>query len=405
MPVTSYHFRAVAADGKVRTGSVPAEDEKRVARELRKQGLVPLYIGLSPEARSREISLPKFNFGKRRDVLFFTQEISTLLNAGVPLDRALSITAELSERAEFRAVVSDVLRTLKGGKSFADSLAARPDYFADIYVNMVRAGEASGSLQAIFERLSEYERTRDELRGYVVSSLVYPVLLTIVGFGSIFVLLYYVVPKFATAFAASSAKVPPMTQFMIDLSAAVQTYGPWALLAMLVGALGFRSYVRSDDGRFWWDGFRLRLPLLGDALRKAQTSQFARAMGTLISNGVPLVQSINISRGIMTNRRMADSLEAVSQGVKRGEGVAGPLGKTGMFPPLTAHLLSIGEETGRLDAMFLRAAEIYDADTRAAIKRFTALFEPLIILTMGVAVGALILSMLLAITGLNEMAL
>lgn len=405
MAVTSFHFRAVASDGKVRTGSVPAEDEKRVARELRKQGLVPLYIGLAPERKSREISLPKFKFGKRRDVLFFTQEISTLLNAGVPLDRALSITVELSERAEFRSVVSDVLRTLKGGKSFADSLASRPDYFADIYVNMVRAGEASGSLQAIFERLSEYERTRDELRGYVVSSLVYPVLLTLVGFGSIFVLLYYVVPKFATAFAASSAKVPPMTQFMIDLSAAVQTYGPWTLLAIFLAVIGFRAYIRGEQGRMWWDTFRLKLPLLGDALRKAQTSQFARAMGTLISNGVPLVQSINISRGIMTNRRMSDSLELVSQGVKRGEGIAGPLGRTGMFPPLTAHLLSIGEETGRLDAMFLRAAEIYDADTRAAIKRFTALFEPLIILTMGVAVGALILSMLLAITGLNEMAL
>jgi general secretion pathway protein F len=403
--VTSYHFRAVASDGKVRTGAVPGADEKGVARELRKQGLVPLYIGLAPETRSRELKLPKFNFSRRRDVLFFTQEISTLLNAGVPLDRALSITAELSERAEFRAVVADVLRTLKGGKSFADSLAVRPEYFPEIYVNMVRAGEASGSLQAIFERLSEYEKTRDELRGYVVSSMVYPVLLTLVGFGSIFVLLYYVVPKFATAFAASSAKVPPMTQFMIDLSAAVQTYGPWALLGLLLAAAGFRYYIRSRDGRSWWDGFRLRLPLLGDALRKAQTAQFSRAMGTLIANGVPLVQSLNISRGIMTNTRMADSLELIVEGVKRGDGLAAPLGRTGVFPPLTAHLLSIGEETGRLDAMFLRAAEIYDTDTRASIKRFTSLFEPFIILTMGLAVGALILSMMLAITGLNEMAL
>jgi hypothetical protein len=148
----------------VRSGALPAEDEKKVASELRKQGLVPLYIGLSPSKKARELKLPKFNFGKRRDILFFTQEISTLLNAGVPLDRALTITAELSEREEFRNVVNDVLRTLKGGKSFADSLAARPDYFADIYVNMVRAGEASGSLQSIFERLSEYEKTRDELR-------------------------------------------------------------------------------------------------------------------------------------------------------------------------------------------------------------------------------------------------
>jgi general secretion pathway protein F len=150
---------------------------------------------------------------------------------------------------------------------------------------------------------------------------------------------------------------------------------------------------------------RLKLPLLGDALRKAQTAQFARAMGTLVANGVPLIQSIQIARGIMTNRRMADALELVAQGVKRGEGISAPLAATGAFPPLTAHLLTIGEETGRLDTMFLRAAEIYEADTRAAIKRFTSLFEPLIILVMGVAVGALILSMLMAISGINDLAM
>jgi len=163
--------------------------------------------------------------------------------------------------------------------------------------------------------------------------------------------------------------------------------------------------VATTAGRYWWDGFRLKIPLLGQALRKAQTAQFTRAMGTLVANGVPLVQCLSISKGIMTNRRMADALELVSQGVKRGEGLAGPLAKCGQFPPLTAHLLEIGEETGRLDTMFLRAAEIYEAETRASIKRFTSLFEPLIILVMGIAVGALILSMLLAITGINEMAM
>ncbi|MBI5086468.1 MAG: type II secretion system F family protein, partial [Acidobacteria bacterium] len=190
--MTSYHFRAVSGDGKLRTGTLAAGDEKRVAQELRRQGLIPLYVGQTPQGRG-EIKLPQIRFGRRRDVLFFTQELSTLLNAGVPLDRALSITSELSERAEFRALVGDILRTLKGGKSLADSLATKPDYFPEIYVNMVRAGEASGSLSPIFDRLSEYEKTRDELRGYIVSSMVYPSLLTVVGFSSIFVLLYYVV--------------------------------------------------------------------------------------------------------------------------------------------------------------------------------------------------------------------
>jgi general secretion pathway protein F len=402
--MTSYHFKAVAKDGKPRTGTLAGISEKAVAAELRRQGLMPLYVGLSAPA-GRELKLPNFNFGRRRDVLFFTQEMSTLLNASVPLDKALSIVSELSERKEFRVLVGDVLRTLKAGKTLADSLATKPNHFPEIYINMVRAGEASGSLAPIFERLAEYEKTRDELRGYIVSSMVYPTLLTTVGFSSIFILLYYVVPRFATAFAASSMKVPAITQAMMDVSGFVRAYGLWGLGGLAVTLIGFRMHIGTPSGRYWWDGFKLRLPMLGDVLRKAQTAQFARAMSTLIANSVPLIQSLSISRGIMTNRRMADALELVSQGVKRGEGLAAPLTATAQFPPLVGHLLAIGEETGRLDTMFVRAAEIYDADTRASIKRFTSLFEPLVILVMGVCVGALILSMLLAITGINEMAM
>jgi general secretion pathway protein F len=402
--MATYHFKAIAADGKLRLGTLAGESEKRVAQELRRQGLTPVYVGAAP-VKKRGFELPGFRPGRKRDVLFFTQELSTLLSAGVPLDRALSITAELSPGSEFRGVILDVLRVLKGGKSLADSLAAHPRWFSGIYVNMVRAGEASGSLAAIFERLSEYEKTRDELRGYIVSSMVYPALLTLVGVCSIIVLLYYVVPRFATVFADSRMRIPAPTQVMLSLSAWVREWGGVILLAAIAAGIAFRLYVRTAAGAFWWDGFQLRIPLLGDALRKAQTAQFARAMGTLIANGVPLVESLGISRAILTNRRMADSLETVAQGIKRGEGVAGPLARTGQFPPLAAHLLTIGEETGRLDSMFQRTAEIYDADTRAAIKRFTSLFEPLVILVMGVAVGALILSMLLAITSLNEVAL
>lgn len=404
MPSLQLYFRAVTPDGRKRTGVLTAPDEAAAARELRRQGLIPLYVGRAPQGGG-EARRPALRLGRRRDVLFFTQELATLLAAGVPLDRALAIVAELSARAEFREVVEDVLRAVKGGKSLADALATRPAYFPQIYVNMVRAGEASGSLAQIFERLAEYEKTRDELRGYIVSSLVYPALLTLVGAGSIFILMYYVVPRFAAAFAASSVRIPAMTQALLNVSQWVRSYGLWVLAALAAALAAFRAWTASPAGGYWWDGFRLKLPLLGEALRKAQTAQLARAMGTLVANGVPLVQSIQIARGILTNRRMADALELVAQGVKRGEGLSAPLAATGMFPPLLAHLLTIGEETGRLDTMFLRAAEIYEADTRASIKRFTSLFEPLIILVMGVAVGALILSMLMAITGINELAM
>jgi len=401
--MAGFHFRAVAPDGKLRTGTLAGASDREVAHELRRQGLIPVYVGAQPQ-KSARLKLPAFARGRRRDVLFFTQELATLLKAGVPLDRALSITTELTERAVFRAVIQDVLRILKGGKSLADSLAAHPEYFSELYLNIVRAGEASGALAPIFERLAEFERTRDEVRNYIISSMIYPALLTLVGLASILVLMNFVVPRFAQVFQESRLQMPLPTKVLLEMSHALKTYGWIALAGVAAAVAGLRAYIRTPAGRLRWDSLRLRLPLLGLALRKAETSRFARAMETLVANGVPLVQSLGIAGAILSNRRMAGSLEAVSQGVKRGEGLAGPLRRSGEFPPLASHLLSVGEETGQLHQMFGRMADIYENETRTAIRRFTALFEPLLILVMGVVVGALILSMLLAITSINEVA-
>ena len=401
--MTSFHFKAVASDGQLRTGTINAETDRWVAQELRRQGLTPVYVG-TEEKKSFELKLPSFSGAKRRDVLFLTQELSTLLSAGVPLDRAISITAELTERPAFRLLVQDVLRLVKGGKSLADSLASHPEYFSDLYVNMVRAGEASGSLAAVFERLSEFERTRDDLRSYIFSSMAYPILLSIVGIASILVLMNFVVPRFASVFEESRIEMPLPTKILLEGSKFLQSYGWIGITVLVVTAITLFSYVRTSAGRLWWDTLRLKIPVLGDALRKAETARFARAMGTLVSNSVPLVQSIGISRATLNNRRIAGSLETVATGVKRGEGIAAPLRRAGQFPPLAAHLLSVGEETGRLDQMFVRMADIYDADTRAAIRRFTSLFEPIVILVMGLIVGILILSMLLAIVSMNDVA-
>ena len=401
--MASFYFRAIASDGRLRSGTFTAESDKQVAAELKKQGLTPVFVGLE-QKKGFELKLPSFNRGRRRDVLFFTQELSTLLSSSIPLDRALSITAELTERPGFRFIVLDVLRVLKGGKSLADSLATHPEYFSELFVNMVRAGEASGSLAVVFERLSEFERTRDELRGYIISSMTYPALLTAVGLTSIVVLLRFVVPRFAQIFDQTRMPIPPPAAAMLAVSSFLQTYGVLILTGLVLMIIIHQSYIRTVAGRLWWDSLRLKIPLLGDALRKAETARFARAMGTLVANSVPLVQSIGISRAILNNRRIAGSLEAVAQGVKRGEGIATPLRRAGEFPVLASHLLSVGEETGRLDAMFNRMAEIYENDTKTAIKRFTTLFEPMLILVMGIIIGALVLTMMLAVTSINDIA-
>jgi general secretion pathway protein F len=405
MSTATFHYRAVGADGKLRAGIITAENQRSVARELQRQGLTPVYVGVEEKKRGFDFQLPSFGSGRRRDVLFFTQELSTLLNSGVPLDRALSITNELTTKPQFRALIGDILRSIKSGKSLADALAVHPLYFSDLFLNMVRAGEASGNLGQIFERLSEFERSRDELRSYIISSMVYPALLAAVGAGSIFVLLDFVVPRFASVFDDGRMKIPVPTMIMLQASKIVQDW-TWLVALVIVGMVtAFRVYTRTPEGRLWWDDTRLKIPVLGDALRKAETSRFARAMSTLVGNTVPLVQALSISAGILNNKRMANSLKDVGQGVKRGEGISQPLARTKMFPPLASHLLTVGEETGKLDLMFARMAQIYEEETRAAIRRFTSIFEPLVILIMGIIVGALVLSMLIAITSINDVAI
>ena len=207
------------------------------------------------------------------------------------------------------------MRVLKGGKSLADSLATKPNYFSELYINMVRAGEASGSLAAVFERLAEFERTRDDLRSYIISSMVYPALLAVVGTISVVFLLTFVVPRFAQVFQDSQLKIPLPTKIMLEASKIVKAYG-WYAIAALVGAfiVLMSAYIRTTGGRLWWDGFKLKLPVLGTALRKAEVARFARAMGTLVANSVPLVQSIAIAGATLNNKRIAGSLHGCGAG-------------------------------------------------------------------------------------------
>ena len=364
--MSTFHYRALDSSGKTQEGTLSTENDYSAARELRQLGLTPVFIGTSKPS-SFSLRLPKFGGRRSHDVLHFTTEMATLLNAEIPLDRALSITAELTERKSFQAVVGDVLKALRSGKSFADSLGTHPEYFPDLYLSMIRAGEVSGTLSMTMDRLSVFERSRDELRSYIVSSLTYPALLAIVGVGSVFVLLRFVIPRFAEAFTQSNIEMPLPMQVLLTASELIQNWGIMAILLLLAAGIGLHFYVRTPAGGLAFDRFKLRFPLLGVALLKADTARFARAMGTLVKSAVPLVQSINIAQGILDNRVLARALESVARGVKRGEGIAGPLKKTRAFPELAGHLLTVGEETGHLDSMFERMADIYDKDTRDAI--------------------------------------
>ncbi len=416
--MATFYFRAATATGDWQQGSRQGTSEQSVAQELRARGLIPVYVGAQPEethsgpAWLRGLSSAKDGravwqslapgAGRAQDRLRFTEELATLLQAGVPLDRALSICSELTSSAAFRTIIADVLRQVKGGQSLAEALQAHERIFSRLYVNMVRAGQASGTLPAVFQRLAEHEAASAEWRSHIISSLIYPVLLTCVAIASMGVLMEFVIPRFAQVFESTGLPIPTSTALLLGASRLLQSYGWLLLVALVSGAYLLRRWLRTAEGRERWDGFLLRIPWVGDLLRKAETARFARTMATLVGHGVPLVESLRIGKETVMNRVMGGSLDGVIQGVKRGEGVAGPVSRAGTFPPLAVHLLRVGEETGRLDSMFERLAGIYERETRVALRRLTALFEPLVILGMGIAVGTIVLSLLLAITSINE---
>jgi len=397
-----FRYKAVNTHGAYSEGQLDAADTRAAVYRLQSMGLIPVSVeepAGQRSARSTKIYLQRVS---RKDILFFTEELSTLVHAGLPLDRSLTIAAELASKPALRSVIHDILKQIKAGKSLAESLAAHPRFFSRLYVNMVRAGEAGGVLDVILQRLVEFERSADELRSYLISALIYPILLTGVGVGSIGILLYFVIPKFASIFQEMGAAIPPATMAMLWLSQVTRSYW-WMALGSIGGIIvAVRYWIGTSWGRRNWDAMKLKLPVLGNTILKMEMARFARTLGTLIGSAVPLIAGVRIVQDIANNKIVAEGISRIADGAKRGEGVSRPMREAGVFPGLAIHLVEVGEETGRLDLMLLQVADVYEKDVKTSIKTLTSVFEPAIILVMGIIVGTVVLSMLMAIFSINE---
>jgi general secretion pathway protein F len=395
-----FSYRAVSREGRVTQGRIEASDQRAVTQRIQGMGLIPISIEQAVAKQPRGQTY--FQGVTQKDILFFSEELSTLVKAGLPLDRSLSIAAELASKPALRAVIQDILKQIKGGKSLAEALAAHPKYFSRLYVNMVRAGEAGGVLETILERLVEFQRSADEMRSYLISALIYPALLTVVGIGSISILMFFVIPRFSTIFKDLGAPIPFSTQILLTLSEWTLRYWMIAVVVVVGSVVAIRYWLKSPAGRQTYDAWRLRLPLFGTTLLKIEIGRFARTLGTLLASAVPLIGAVRIVQDIATNQIVSEAISKIADGAKRGLGVARPMHEAGVFPPLAIHLVEVGEETGRLDAMLLQLADIYEKDVRTSVKSLTSVFEPAIILVMGVIVGTVVLSMLMAIFSINE---
>ena len=400
----TFAYQAVGVDGAAVSGSLEASDRVTAAAELQQRGLLPLKVAAAEEASlwSWRPDL-RWQQGVQNHRLVFARTLSFLLSAGVPLDRSLTVSAQLTESPALRQALQEVLRAVKGGKSLSAALERYPKLFPNFYVSLIRAGEASGNLGRVFTQLADYQESVNELRSNLVSAMIYPALLFVVGAASVVFLLEFVVPKFAGVFEQSGAALPLPTQVLLFVSSALEK--TWWLGVIAVPLLFFAAqrYLATERGGARFDYFILRVPRLGSVIEQIQVSRFSRSLGTLLEGGVPMIRSLEIARQVVGNRKLSDAVKHVQQGVKQGEGVVRPLEQTGAFPALAIHLLGVGEETGRLDAMLLQVANVYERQTRTAIKNLVALFEPLMILAMGVVVGTIVVSLLLAIYSINEL--
>jgi general secretion pathway protein F len=403
-----FQYKAVTAEGRVIEGTLEAADRQGALARLEEQGQLPIKVfsGEDQGVFGSELKLPwQRKRVPRGELLIFTQELAALLQAGLPLDRCLTILTDLTENAYLGEIVGHLLKEIKGGKSLSDGLALYPQVFPKLYVNMVKAGEVSGTLETILDRVTEYLENAEELRNYLISSLIYPAILALVGSGSIIIMVTFVVPKFAAIFQNAGAPIPLPMRILLGISSLLTGYWWLFLLLLVLGVFAFRRSLDSEGGRLGWDRRLLRLPLLGVLMQKLEVSRFSRTLGTLLRSAVPMIQSINIVKEVVANTVILSAMDAIISGVKKGEGLARPIREAEIFPQFAVHLLEVGEETGRLDDMLIQIADTYDRDLRISTKRLIALFEPAMILVMGVIIGVMVVSMLYSIFSINDVPL
>jgi general secretion pathway protein F len=403
--MAAFTYKASTPDGKIVEGTVEASDHGAVALKLQDMGLLPMKVGIAGRSSvlSREVEWPwKGRRVRRKHLLVFTQELHTLVRSGFPLDRSLSVLAQLADSEALAEVVQDVLKEVKGGKSFSEALGKYPEVFPKIYVNMIKAGEAGGALDEVLGRISAFLETSENLRSYFIGALIYPVLLSVVAIASVTILTLFVVPRFVTIFQDSGLPMPLPMMLLNFLSQAISGYWWLMLLSIVLLVVLFRRSRATPEGRVKWDRWVLRLPLVGQVIRKIEVARFARTLGTLLHGGVPLLQGMTIVREIIGNQGIATLIEPIRNGIKKGEGIAKPMKQSGVFPPLAMHLIEVGEESGKLDTMLVQVADVYDTEVRNSIKNLIAFFEPALILLMGIIIGTIVVSMLLAIFSIND---
>lgn len=398
----TYSYKAVRLDGQAEEGEMEAADETALTLALQKQGLIPVKVrtagglaGYWAQRNRKRVS--------EKEITALTRSMATLLESGLPLDRSLNILIDLSEEEHITELLSKIQGQVRGGSTFSQALESHGGVFSKLYINMVRAGEASGALEAALTRLAEYLDKAAELKETIKSALVYPMILLTVAGLSVILLLVFVVPQFTQLFDDMGEKLPFATQVVIAVGDVFRDYW-WALLASVaLIAVLIQKQLERPEVRDRWDRKLLTLPLFGDLVWKLETARFCHTLSTLLENGMPLLGALGLAKEVVSNRKIGAQLTEMTEELKRGKGLAEPLAKNQVLPKMALQMIKVGEESGRLDPMLTKVANIYDQETRAAVQRMLTLLEPVLIIGLGIVVAGIIMSILVAILSANEL--
>jgi len=399
-----FEYKAVAPNGETVRGTMEAATMDLVVLKLQEAGNIPLH---AQESGSGGFSLSSLRLSRRgmnsREVSQFTQQLSTLLSAGLPLDRSLHVLMDLSENERVQSTVTDIRDRVREGGSLSDALEEQHGAFNRLFVNMVRAGEVGGTLDVTLSRLTDYlERSRD-LKDSVISALIYPILLLLLAAGSLILLLVYVIPQFTPIFEELGGDLPLITKIVLGVGAILQNFW-WAIILLTALVVWqFRRMLADQEKRFVWDGRVLATKWIGDLVGKLETARFTRTLGTLLSNGVPLLSALSIARNVISNTVLRKDLNDAAREVKTGGGLAPNLASGGRFPRLALQMISVGEETGQLDTMLMKVSDTYDTEVRNTIERLLSVFTPVVTMLLAMLIGTIVLSVLLAILSINDL--
>nr|MBS0020712.1 type II secretion system F family protein [Gammaproteobacteria bacterium] len=407
--MTRFRYKAATAAGDLLEGEMEAASQELVIRQLQSQGHLPIraeevVARATPRINRHRLLRPRRV--SRQDIHLITLELSTLLQSGLTLDKTLAILIDLAEHDALRKLLSDIHKAVRGGASLSAALEAQQGtLFSHFYLNMVRAGESSGALDIALGRLAEFMERSRKLRETLVSALIYPAILAAMAALSVIVLLTFVIPRFTEMFQDLGQELPWPTQVVIGVGGFLESY--WWIIALVAtaGSYYLRYQLRSPSRRLPWDARFLRLPLVGTLIAQHEAARFTRTLGTLLTNGVPMLQAMLIAKEVIGNQVIAGAVERIKSSVKEGQGLARALAAVQVFPRLTGHLLQVGEETGNLEAMLLRLADIYERDVQTAVQRLVVLIEPALILSLGLVVGGIIMSVLMAVLSVNDLGL